>query len=518
MRGEVSESKESEVRSQESAVRKLNMALYSLLRTPYSSLPMTVTPRCTHLFQNRRELHHFLRPYKQIAQEKKQPQIVSISVEINAVDPLVFLQAFAKVNQLSFYIEKREFGQEIYPTRGIAIAAIGAVSQLTVNGAARFNAAKQFVQSTLANTTVCGHAHLPLAGPHFFCSFTFFDDSAQDSPFPSATIFLPQWQISHDKQRCLVVANVLLQGTTELDATVDDLCQTWESIQSIHHNLLMPAIGQRDLLKICDVVETQHFKQSVRSALASIQQETFNKIVLAHAVDVVSPLPFDRVASLHHLRQLYPGCYVVSTSNGKGQQFISASPERLVSLRNGQLETDALAGSAPRGQTPCDDAKMAERLLTSAKELYEHRVVSHFICQQLAQLGVKPQCSPLRLLQLSNIQHLQTPIRAAVPTGIHLLDVVAALHPTPAVAGMPREVACNHIRCYEPFERSLYAAPIGWIDHHGNGEFAVGIRSALLNGCTARLFAGAGIVEGSDPDRELAEVQLKLQALLQALV
>jgi menaquinone-specific isochorismate synthase len=453
-----------------------------------------------------------------MAQEKKQAQIVSISVEINAVDPLVFLQTFAKANQLSFYIEKRESGQEDCASNGIAIAAIGAAATLTVNGAARFEAAKQFVQSTLLNTAVYGNAHLPLAGPHFFCSFTFFEESDHNSPFPSATIFLPQWQISHNEQRCLVIANVMLHGATELEATVDDLCQTWERIQSIHHNLLMPAIDQRALLKLCDVAPTWHFKRSVQAALASIQQETFNKIVLAHAVDVVSPLPFDRVASLHKLRQLYPGCYVVSTSNGKGQQFISASPERLVSLRNGHLETDALAGSAPRGQTTGEDAHLAGRLLTSVKELREHRVVSQFIRQQLMKLGLKPRCSPLRLLQLSNIQHLQTPICAAVPTEIHLLDIVATLHPTPAVAGMPREVSCRHIRHYEPFERSLYAAPIGWLDHQGNGEFAVGIRSALLNGCHARLFAGAGIVKGSDPDRELAEVQLKLQALLQALI
>lgn len=240
--------------------------------------------------------------------------------------------------------------------------------------------------------------------------------------------------------------------------------------------------------------------------------------MLAHAVDVVSPLPFDAIASLHNLRKRYPGCYLFATSNGRGQQFIGASPERLVSLRDRQLETDALAGSAPRGQTINDDTNLAKRLLTSAKERHEHQVVSQFIRQQLAQLGLEPQSLPLRLLQLSNIQHLQTPIHARVPADIHLLDIVAALHPTPAVAGMPRAVACDYIRRYEQFARSLYAAPIGWIDHHGDGEFAVGIRSALLNGCHARLFAGAGIVEGSDPDRELAEVQLKLQALLQALV
>ncbi|HEY9751742.1 MAG TPA: isochorismate synthase, partial [Coleofasciculaceae cyanobacterium] len=190
---------------------------------------------------------------------------------------------------------------------------------------------------------------------------------------------------------------------------------------------------------------------------------------------------------------------------------------RLLRLRDRQMITDTLAGSAPRGKTTCEDAYLASKLLTSPKELHEHRLVLDFIMQQLVYLGLSPQCAPLRLLQLSNIQHLQTPIHAVVPDEIHLLDILAQLHPTPAVAGVPKALACEQIYRYEAFERSLYAAPIGWIDYHANGEFAVGIRSAVMNGCQARLYGGAGIVAGSDPERELAEVQLKLQALLHAL-
>ncbi len=480
---------------------------------------MTVTPRCTDLFQTRRELHHFLGRYQQLSEEKNQSQIVSLSLEISAVDPLVVLQALAGENQLHFYMEKQSFGQEVYPPNGMTIAAIGSAAKLVVNGAERFTAAQQFIHSTLARTAICGNAHLPLAGPHFFCSFTFFDQNpACQLAFPAATIVLPEWQISRNGHHCLVVANVMLHAATKLEETVDRLWQTWQSIRSIRHELVTPTIDHQDLLIRRDVADTQHFKQAVRSALTAIQQATFHKIVLAHAVDVTSPLPFDAIAALHQLRKLYPGCYLFSTSTDRGQQFIGASPERLVSVRDGQLKTGALAGSAPRGKTTSADAALAKRLLESVKEQHEHQVVSQFICQQLAQLGLSPQSFPLRLLQLSNIQHLQTPIHATVPAEIHLLDVVAALHPTPAVAGLPRTIACDYIRRYETFERSLYAAPIGWVDHHGNGEFAVGIRSALIDGCTARLFAGAGIVEGSDPDRELAEVQLKLQALLQALV
>jgi menaquinone-specific isochorismate synthase len=144
--------------------------------------------------------------------------------------------------------------------------------------------------------------------------------------------------------------------------------------------------------------------------------------------------------------------------------------------------------------------------------------VLNFITQRLCQLGLLPQILAPRLRQLSNIQHLWTPISAVVPANIHPLKIVAQLHPTPAVAGAARDVACAEIRRYENFERGLYAAPLGWIDAKGNCEFIVGIRSALIDGDRARLYAGAGIVAGSDPDKEFAEVQLKLQALLKALV
>jgi menaquinone-specific isochorismate synthase len=221
---------------------------------------------------------------------------------------------------------------------------------------------------------------------------------------------------------------------------------------------------------------------------------------------------------LHNLRTLYPDCYIFSLSNGSDQYFLGASPERLVSLQKQLLSTDALAGTAPRGKTTREDAQLANRLLTSPKEMHEHQVVIDFLTRKLTQLGLSPEPFPLRLRQLSNLQHLHTPIRALVPAQVHLLDIVAALHPTPAVAGMPREVTCAEIDRLEPFARSLYAGPIGWVNYQGDGEFAVGIRSALVAGCLARLFAGAGIVQGSDPERELAEVQLKLQALMAALV
>ena len=182
--------------------------------------------------------------------------------------------------------------------------------------------------------------------------------------------------------------------------------------------------------------------------------------------------------------------------------------------------TDALAGTAPRGATPTADAALGQTLLRSEKERYEHRVVVEFIVGQLRSLGLNPQYAAApQLLQLLHIQHLHTPISAVLdPHQVSPLDILAKLHPTPAVAGVPRQAACHLISQYETFDRGLYAAPLGWIDTDGNSEFIVGIRSALINGCKARLYAGAGIVAASQPAKELAEIKLKLQTLLNALV
>jgi menaquinone-specific isochorismate synthase len=122
------------------------------------------------------------------------------------------------------------------------------------------------------------------------------------------------------------------------------------------------------------------------------------------------------------------------------------------------------------------------------------------------------------LLRLANVQHLHTPVRAALPAGVRLLDVLARLHPTPAVGGSPRERAVAHIRELEGFPRGLYAGALGWVDARGDGEFFVGLRSALIDGARARLYAGAGIVAGSSPEKEFTETELKFRAMQEALL
>lgn len=471
---------------------------------------MTVSPCRTNFFVEQKELYQFLLAVRDNCLKNNCRQIVSISLDIDWVDPLVALDQLTQANEINFYFENKGKGE--------AIAAIDAVTKLQIDGQDRFSKAEHFIKSCLKNIIKFGNNHESFANPHFFCYFSFFHRNTQtDYPFPSATVFLPRWQIAVKNQRCILVMNTIIDANINIQILLQNLRAKLEVIQSLEYH--SPNLDYFPVnFSNKSVTNAAKFKKAVVSALEKIHSHQLNKVVLADVLDVKSSKKFDLFKSLNNLRKIHPNCYVFSTSNGKGQNFIGASPERLITIHNQQLITDALAGSAPRGKTPAEDAANANSLLNSEKERHEHLLVIDFITQRLTQLGLLPQLLAPRLRQLSNIQHLWTPISAIVPANVHPLKIVSQLHPTPAVAGAATDIACAEIRRYESFERGLYAAPLGWIDSQGNCEFIVGIRSALIDGDRARLYAGAGIVAGSDPDREFAEVQLKLQALLKALV
>lgn len=477
-----------------------------LCQSPFSRLDSS---------QDCKKLYQFLDFCRQQAIADHEFKIASIALETSALDPLVALCKFSQSNQIHFYFENRDKNQ--------AIAAFDTAISHEITGVNRFQEAQQFIQNCfarlLSNYPALPAVQPPWTAPCFFSSFTFFDQVANDSPFSPATLFLPRWQIVRWQNASFVILNWVIDAHSKINELTQTIWQEFQRLQLAEYDSFYWNEDQKSRLNRWEMTDTHDFKSTVISALESIHKQDYQKLVLAHAVDVCSNLPFQWGRSLHHLRQLHPDCHVFSVGNGKGQSFIGASPERLLSIRNRKLLTDALAGSASRGQTITQDDAFAQRLINSEKEQREHRLVVEFIAQQLIDLGLNPHYAekPV-LLQLANIQHLHTPIQATIPVHLHPLELVAALHPTPAVAGMPRQIACEQILHYEQFNRSLYAAPLGWVDAQGNAEFIVGIRSALLNGNRARLYAGAGIVAGSDPDREFAEVKLKLQALLRGLI
>lgn len=456
-------------------------------------------------------LHVFLQGIQFKAIEKGHAQLVSIAAESTILDPLAVLESIYEERQQHFYIERRR--------DDLAIAGAEVAASCSPTGDSRFAATKLWIDDTLKNTIAVGDSSLPYFGPHFFCGFTFFDEA--EAPFPAATTFVPRWQVVASRGRCVAIANATISAGDDVEAVAKRIWNANTKFRTFDYSD-EEARAKAERLQVLETLECggdEAFIQSVRKALSSIEKGEFQKIVLARALDLKANRAFHPLAILNTLRERYEDCYAFSIANGQGQSFIGASPERLVSVRKGRVNVDVLAGTAPRGKTASEDARLSAGLLESEKDRREHRIVHESVCRRLQALGlsVDEACSP-SLKKLQNVQHLFVDVTASLEAGIHLLDLVAALHPTPAVGGTPREAAVPRIRDHESFDRGLYAGPIGWINAQGEGEFVVGIRSALIDGDRARLYAGVGIVEGSVPEREHLETNLKFQALKENLL
>lgn len=259
--------------------------------------------------------------------------------------------------------------------------------------------------------------------------------------------------------------------------------------------------------------DTEGFRAQVRAITDAIARGDHAKIVAARSA-VVSLAGEARAADmLAELDARHAETVRLLVRPPAGGTLIAATPERLVKLDGTRVQCDALAGSSVRIEGGDDGVA----LLASGKDRREHALVVDAIASALRGLGadVSVPSEPV-IRALRQILHLHTPITATLPTPRHVLEVAAALHPTPAMGGTPTRVATQWIAEHE-VPRGWYASPVGWFDLDGNGELAVAIRSGVLAGERAHLWAGAGIVAGSDPDRELAETELKLRAMLGAL-
>ncbi len=259
------------------------------------------------------------------------------------------------------------------------------------------------------------------------------------------------------------------------------------------------------------------FCREVERALRAIEAGRFDKVVLARSVLVRANRPFPQADLLQRLRALHPSCCTFAIDG-----FLGASPELLCRRRGASVESEPLAGTIARSGDPQADARLAAALLSSDKDRREHGVVVDAICAALAPFTTAVE-RPERpaVLELRNVAHLATLLRARLRDGAaraSALELCAAIHPTPAVCGAPRAPALSYLEAHEGLVRNRYAGPVGYLDGAGDGEFWLGIRSAEVCGGHARLCAGVGIVEGSDPRAELAETQLKLQALLAVAV
>lgn len=326
------------------------------------------------------------------------------------------------------------------------------------------------------------------------------------SSFGDGRFVLPRWSSGHDGERGFLRLCL---------APDDDGAAAMQEFDAIRAAMATPPAPARDLQGAARVEVEEpspdRWARYVHQILQAVDQGAVEKVVAARRTILSVAGRPPPTAVLAALCAEHPGC-TPFLFRSAGASFLGATPELLVRRAGGEIRTEALAGTAPRTEAG------AEALLRSEKDRAEHALVVREILAAL-----RPLCEELRaadapaLRPLRDMLHLHTPIRGRLRGDTHVLDLVAALHPTPAVGGVPRAQAWRIIAAHEPQGRGWFAGPIGWIDGHGDGTFAVALRAGVLLDRRAYLYAGAGIVRGSDPASEYQETALKQRALLRAL-
>jgi menaquinone-specific isochorismate synthase len=255
------------------------------------------------------------------------------------------------------------------------------------------------------------------------------------------------------------------------------------------------------------------FRQAVEAAVSRIRSGALDKVVLAHDLVARADDDIDTRFVLRGLADRYPDCWTFAVDG-----LVGATPELLVRRSGDQVLSRVLAGTAARGADAADDQSLRAGLLRSAKDLEEHRYAVESVTSLLT-----PHCADLSvpttpyILELPNVCHLASDVTGRLCDGADALELAGALHPTAAVGGTPTDAAMRLRRDLEPMDRGRYAGPVGWVDARGDGEWGIALRCAQLDGRSARLFAGCGIVADSDPDAEVLEAQTKFVPMRDAL-
>ena len=429
--------------------------------------------------------------------------VLSLALPLAVVDPLPLLPLLRGDDGFRFLWDGAP---------GLCLAAAGRCQSLELSGPRRFELAQRFASLALGRLVSPG-AVPALARPRVLLAFAFFDtaNAAGGAAVPGVQAVLPQWQLSRHGQHCWLRLQRPLGGGVTARSLAEEL---WEQARALEQQALgaLPAVAP-DPVALTALPRVLHssdwhgaYGHAAERALDLIQSGELQKLVLAVRQELLLDRPLDPLQLLSSLRQRQSGSCRLLWQRHSDHYLVGASPERLLTVRQGQLRSDALAGTAGS-----DDN--GSTLLASTKDRHEHELVIDTISTVLSQLGLSPRRPRHpRVARHGHLLHLHTPITAAIGHH-HPLALAEALHPTPAVAGLPRRQALHWLRALEPFERGHYAAPIGWIDSEGDADLRVAIRCGVVRGHQLELCAGAGLVRGSAVTREAQEVGLKLRVL-----
>jgi menaquinone-specific isochorismate synthase len=413
------------------------------------------------------------------------------------------------------------------------VIGFGAAKRFTAEGPNRFDllqrqlrdfwpqVARQNATSAAAQTSLCA-----MGGAAFFAHPSRDDAWA---PFANAEFTLPRWSYLRHRDTATLIALLSPTSRRTPDAFLSEAQQLsrWLEAGTTAHRAPFEAaspavpLPQNDGLSQTtdDAAQDAALRQLIADALAQIHNAQLEKVVISQA----TPLPLHAPPRLSrivaHLLAHHPQSHIFALERSPAC-FVGATPERLATVtgKGTQLYTDVLAGTWPRTPDGRHDAAEIAALRACEKNRREFAHVKRTVAQTVAQLGGAVQSEDTGVRTLTSIHHLHAPITATfADRPVHILDAVATLHPTSAVCGIPSQAAADWLKSHEPHERGWYAGPVGWCNPQGDGEAWVGIRSALLHGKTAVLYAGGGIIAGSEPEAEVAEIRLKQSVMRQTI-
>lgn len=433
--------------------------------------------------------------------------LVSYAIALTDFPSHTIINHLTKHYERSFYFEK--------PIDNFRIMGMDDVLTIAENGVGRFaitdKKIKEWKNSFFNNWSTIPYQRIPLflGGMKFTTEHN--DEDWQD--FNDSTWFVPEIIILEIEQKPYLFFNFIAQNAFK-DQAIKKFRIKLEKLFSL--------IDQNESSQPFKILKSEgdspkdkkKWKQLVSEGLEKISEHEIQKIVFSRKVELHLSNEPDFKIIIDRLKSNYPDCYSFIYHHGKST-FFGASPEKLAKFSNGNVEIDALAGSAPRGSSPGEDSDFEQKLLNDRKNLNEHNFVVDHIESAITNSTLDMELEKhFSIKKLANIQHIWSRIVAKLSPNSSMINLLKELYPTPAICGYPKDDALHMIKKMEGYKRGLYAGIIGWFNLNDEGEFAVAIRSALLSNNKLIAFAGCGIVEDSDPEVEFKETELKLKPIM----
>lgn len=460
------------------------------------------------------------------------PMLVSTTIAVPRLDPIDLHAAAAALG-----LPSRAW---LRPAEGFGLIGIGSAWAVSTSGAARFRDAASAWTALLDGAIVAGaddgiggeggpsngwprglgpRGLGPRgSGPVLMGGFPFAPAGRGDPVwrgFERSSLVLPRLLYTVSEHGAWLTASVVVGADPRAEAAAAELGETWARLCAA--TTPVPLAPTAVCLRLGFEAPLSEWRAAIVRLAGAVGRGRVDKVVLARRVDLVADSPLDVPATLRRLEATAPESTLFAVTMGE-RTFLGATPERLVRTEGSEFTTVAMAGSTGRGADAAADDRLAAELLASEKDREEHRVVVEMLRETLGGVADRLEVGRApRVVRLRHVQHLVTDIGGRVRQQAGILDLVERLHPTPAVGGQPRVLALELIDEQEHLDRGWYAGPLGWLDRRGDGEFVVALRSGVVCGTSASLFAGCGIMADSDPVAEWEESRMKLRSLASAL-